>query len=903
MQTRILGILPVILTLCCVWAVPGPTRAQTQFYVATDGNDAWSGTRPVPNRAKTDGPFATLERARDAIRALKQANRYPARGVIVKLRTGMYFLDQTFRLETEDSGTADGPIVYCAYRNERPRLIGGKRVTNFVPVTDPAILRRLPAEAEGKVLQSDLRALGITEFGKIGPYGMRWPRDGAGPLELFFNTEPMTSARWPNEGFTRIAEVVGKRHEGVFRYEDDQPNRWAAEPEVWLHGYFYNDWADYRIKVKTIDLAQKIITIEEPHAKYGYRQGQRYYAFNLLCELDQPGEYCLNTAAGTLYFWPPSPIEQGEALVSVLGMVVYLKKAEHVVLDHLTIECGRSDAVLIRDGHHNRVVGCTIRNMGQDGVHIREGTDNGVVGCDIYDMGEAGVALRGGDRKTLTPARHYAGNNHIHHYGRRKRTGRQGIKLSGVGCRAQHNLIHNAPHGAVFSTGNEHLIEYNEIHSVCYETGDAGAFYSGRDWTARGTIIRHNFFHHCAGPGRFGTMGVYLDDMVSGFKVVGNVFYKMTRAMFVGGGRDNIVENNIFVDCQPAVHVDARGFNKKRWGKGTEEGGTLRIRLAAMPYKKPPWSTRYPKLVTILDEKYDAPEGTRIVGNISWGGKWDGIRKKARPWIRVENNMVDRDPLFVDVANMDFRLKQDSPSYRMGFQPIPFEKIGLVKHANRASWPVKHEIRPAVTETPKRKVPVYKVLRAGRRITVDGRITDWEWDEALAVEPMRLRLGPGEEKSKPESRAWLRYDDQALYVAVENEVSAKSPLNKGDKWGPNDAVEIAIRNPAAGKNASILVLRGYPSGYVESSPEAGAPDSAVQRAARDVQYAVDIPNDTHWNTEWRIPWDSLAINPKKHRKFAFNLTARKTATSQWVMWCGAGSSWNVDNAGVIELGE
>jgi hypothetical protein len=42
------------------------------FYVAPGANDAWSGLLPTPNAAKTDGPFATLERARDEIRARRR---------------------------------------------------------------------------------------------------------------------------------------------------------------------------------------------------------------------------------------------------------------------------------------------------------------------------------------------------------------------------------------------------------------------------------------------------------------------------------------------------------------------------------------------------------------------------------------------------------------------------------------------------------------------------------------------------------------------------------------------------------------------------------------------------------------------------------------------------------------
>ena len=77
--------------------------------------------------------------------------------------------------------------------------------------------------------------------------------------------------------------------------------------------------------------------------------------------------------------------------------------------------------------------------------------------------------------------------------------------------------------------------------------------------------------------------------------------------------------------------------------------------------------------------------------------------------------------------------------------------------------------------------------------------------------------------------------------------------------------------------------------------------AAVRRAANGVRYAARVADRTHWNAEWRIPWTSLGIDPKKHRRFAFNLTVRKTATQQWVMWCRVGPSWNVDKAGMIEL--
>ena len=113
----------------------------------------------------------------------------------------------------------------------------------------------------------------------------------------------------------------------------------------------------------------------------------------------------------------------------------------------------------------------------------------------------------------------------------------------------RHNLIDNAPHQAIGFAGNDHLIELNEIHTVCYESNDAGAIYAGRDWTMRGTAIRHNYFHDISGFEGRGCVGVYLDDQFSGTEVFGNLFYKVTRAAMIGGGRDCTIANNIFVDC------------------------------------------------------------------------------------------------------------------------------------------------------------------------------------------------------------------------------------------------------------------------------------------------------------------------------------------------------------------
>ena len=226
---------------------------------------------------------------------------------------------------------------------------------------------------------------------------------------------------------------------------------------------------------------------------------------------------------------------------------------------------------------------------------------------------------------------------------------------------------------AIFFSGNDHRIEYNEIYNVCYESNDAGAIYAGRDWTMRGTVVRHNYLHDIQGFEDRGCVGVYLDDMFCGTLMYGNVFYRVTRAAFIGGGRDCTVENNIFVDCVPSVHVDDRAMNWASYHVDT----TMTDRLKDIPYKNDTWAERYPRLVDILEDEPAAPKGNLVIRNISVGGSWDGIRDGAKPYVEVKGNLIDEDPRFVSSPPDSFVLADDSAAFELGFIPIPYEKIGL----------------------------------------------------------------------------------------------------------------------------------------------------------------------------------------------------------------------------------
>ena len=440
----------------------------TDLFVATNGSDASPGTK--------EKPFATLERARNEIRRLKTGGALPVGGITVEVRGGLYELARPIELGDQDSGTDNAPVVYRARRGEVARIVGGRIVTGWQPVTDQAVLKCLEAVAKGKVFQADLKALGITDLQGIGNAGVYQSDPG---LELFFKDQPMTLARYPNSGYLHIVDVLdangvvtsgqARTPAGRFVCDDPRPARWVGEKGIWLHGFWVWDWADQRIPLGTVAPSTHTLSLaSQPDHTYEIRKGQWFYAENALPELDSPGEWYLDREMSILYFWPPAALSRGQTVVSVVRDPFQLNNVSHVSFRGLQIEAGRGSGLIIKGGSNVRVIGCTIRNMGNWGVKVYAGAKHGVVVCDIYQTGQGGIHLEGGDRKTLTPAGHYADNNHVHHTARWDPVYQQGLTAFGVGNLVTHNLIDHVPHVAIGFTGNDQVIEYNEIHSAVF---------------------------------------------------------------------------------------------------------------------------------------------------------------------------------------------------------------------------------------------------------------------------------------------------------------------------------------------------------------------------------------------------------------------------------------------------
>jgi len=663
-----------------------PTPA-VKLFVSPKGDDKNPGTK--------DQPFATLERARDEIRAQRIQNPKSKiqNSVTVFVRGGEYVVKQTFKLTAEDSGMEQAPVVYTAFGKETPLFTGSVRVTGFTRVTDPAVLARLPEESRGKVWQADLKAQGVSDLGKFEPKGTYGARRRQPMLELFFNGKPLEIARWPNDGFVMTGEVLGpqetdkkgRKHTvgGQFIYDGDRPARWKDESDAWLYGYWFHDWADSYEKISSIDTARRLITLAPPLHNYGFAKNRRYCALNLLSEIDRPGEWYLDRQRGVLYFWPPSNPNRAVVEVSMFAApFVELDGVAHVAFRGLTWETGRDNGLRIKGGERCLLAGCTVRNFAGDGIVVEGGKSHGLLGCDIYGMGRGGTILRGGDRKTLTPSGHFVENCDIHHLSRIDHTYTPAVLANGVGIRIAHNRMHHIGSSAMRVEGNDHLVEFNEVHNAVLESDDQGGVDVFGNPTYRGVVYRHNFFHHIGSGRSCGSAGIRLDDAISGTLIYGNVFWRCADGNFGGvqihGGKDNIVDNNLFVDCKQAISFSPWG--QKRWeqflGEPMAAGALKQVDIT-----QPPYSTRYPELAA-LRENADA---NHIWRNLAVRCNKFAVRDRGANDF-MDNQVVSSNPGFANAAKGDFRLKP-SATVGLGFAPIPFGEIGLYRDDLRKRLP------------------------------------------------------------------------------------------------------------------------------------------------------------------------------------------------------------------------
>jgi Right handed beta helix region len=443
------------------------------------------------------------------------------------------------------------------------------------------------------------------------------------------------------------------------------------------------------LKVRQIDTKARTVTTTEPYSYGGMDNGQgiQYYAFNLLEEIDQPGEWYLDRKAGVLSIYPPADLSRATVEIGLCSSpMVTMDRVSDVRLEGLTFDLARSNGLVLNECRRCLIAGCTVRRMAGNGISILGGEADGLLGCDIEVIGRRATEVIGGDRATLTPGRHFVENCRIADFGRIDRTYTPAIQLEGVGNRVAHNLMYDCPSSVMRIEGNDHLIEFNEVHSAVRESDDQGAMELFGNPSYRGVVFRYNRFTNCGkggvGASVHGQAALRFDDAISGMVAYGNIFIRSANGHFgavqMNSGRDNIIDNNLFVDCKQGVSggwYPGNGVWKQIEAKRPAPG----VILSDLYLK------RYPEMASMT-----VPPGINHL--------WRNLFYRCGPLATgnhahldlLENGVFDdRDPGFVDAAKGDYRLRPAAPALAsVGFRPIPAEEIGLYPDTYRASWPV-----------------------------------------------------------------------------------------------------------------------------------------------------------------------------------------------------------------------
>jgi parallel beta-helix repeat protein len=648
------------------------------FYVSPNGNDKWSGKLAQPNNNKTDGPFATLERAKTAIRQLKTANGETLeQPITIFLREGNYFLNTPITFTPEDSGTEDYPITYQAYEDEKPVISGGMRIAS---------------NWSSETLNG--RKVLTTKVSEVAARKLFF-------RQLWVDGERRFRARSPKNGYLRIASVPNaSKSWGVgqnsFIYNAGDLKNWSTIDQAEV--VILQRWLESRLPVQRVDESQRriyftknsAIRIEPTDPK---NMGSSYYYIeNVLELLDSPGEWFLDRRTGKLYYMPVAGenLAEAEVIVPRLKSLMVLDGAEYLNFEGLIFAhadwyytsdmkvSGASKAAYVPGAIIGRKIrycnweNCTFTHMSNFGIEFTDGSNNCTVDdCEFSDLGAGGVKIAHFDSKTQVPnsdpykidilnshiyngglifhgayaiesfrsSENQIARNHIHHfYSGGILCGWHDWKATKIEKNTiESNYIHDL--GSVLEDGNVFLNDKGAIHTLGHQSG---------------TQLVSNVIHNIE-TFNFGGWGIYLDNDSSFILVENNLVYQTRDGGFhLHYGQDNVVRNNIFAFGEIAQISRTRNENHLSF---TFENNIVY------------WDTG-----KLLEGQWD-DFNFEFDRNLYWQVNNEAIRFNGLSWEQWQAKGMDEnsriaEPLFVAPERGNFQLKSSSPAFQLGFQAI-----------------------------------------------------------------------------------------------------------------------------------------------------------------------------------------------------------------------------------------
>lgn len=652
-----------------------------ELHVSPDGNDAWSGRPAQANATKTDGPLASLEGARLAIRRLPRPLQEP---IEVTFAAGTYRITQEVHFTPEDSGEGNAPITYQAATGAEAIIDGG------LPV-------------------------GVTHATSSGRE--RWtgliPPAAGNIQQLWVAEKRAPRARSFNRGyhFVRGLEEETALGGGLFRQKvrlapDDLSLFRQASPEEVSRAVinFYHKWDNTRRRIESVDLDDGSITVvggpTKPWNTLDHQTG--FIVENLPAFLDEPGEW-FQAKDGRLTYLPRPGETLGQAELIYPVALRFLsfagearRKVTHLQFKGLKFRhakgventdlfnpnqaaVGSVDGVVLLE--HTQGITfqrCEFSHFGSYGLSLKKGSQgNSVESCLITDLG-AGAIRIGNLTEQNSPfdlVTDNRVNNCILRDGGHIYPCAVGVW---IGFAETTTITHNEISdffytgvsvgwrwGYAASSAKRNKIEFNHIHHLGKGLlSDMGGVYTLGP--SEGTTVSHNHIHdiRCFS---YGGWALYNDEGSTGITMEGNVCHDTTDGGYHQHyGKDNVVRNNIlaFADLYQFKRSRAeehRSFTLERnlivFDKGDVLGGNWTGTTANFLLKDNLYWDYSGRSVTFTNKKLSLAEWQKSGQDVG---------------------SVIADPRFVDAPHRDFRLQPDSPALALGFKPIQTERMGVL---------------------------------------------------------------------------------------------------------------------------------------------------------------------------------------------------------------------------------
>ncbi len=665
--------------------------ADVNFYISPAGSDENPGT--------LEQPFATIQRAQQEIRTLKQNELTDP--IFVFLRGGLYNLPEPLVFAPKDAGSETAPITFKAFENEIPVLNGGKEITGWKQRKNGVWSTKLP-----EVKNRDWNF-----------------------IQLYVNGELRRRARTPNEGFYRVAGFpdggieIGY-HTDCQRFQfaegDINPN-WTNLEDVEVIVYHF--WTDSHLPIQSIDTDSNIVTFKHKAGKVFTddfnNNGARYIVENVYEALDQPGEWYLNRKTGELFYipMPDEYLTTAQVIAPVLpefirfeGNPLNREYVEYINFDGISfmytnwqLPSGNSNdrqgsssvpaAITLKGARYCSFRNCTVKNIGTWAFEVFEGcSNNSFVHNEISYIAAGGFRINGGDENShplLRTGYNTIADNRLHHFGEVYPSAVGVLLMHSNGNHVAHNHIHHGYYTGISigwewgyqqSVARDNVIEYNHIHDIGQGLlSDMGAIYTLG--VSPGTVIRNNLIHDID-SNHYGGWGIYNDEGSTHILIENNVVYKTKFSGYnIHFAKEITVRNNIFALSR--INLLSRG--------------------RAEPHKSLFFENNicYWTEGVLLDNNWDDPpyefhfhpkneSGTRLVNstfeidyNLYFNPKAsvDSLRLKEWTWEEWQARGKDEhslyaDPMFVDPENYDFSLHPDSPAFDLGFRAIDLSAVG-----------------------------------------------------------------------------------------------------------------------------------------------------------------------------------------------------------------------------------